>query len=114
MRILLLLLALLFSAGRPAVGEDAPIGLDFAGYPWVLKRSNGHVGAGPNRFGAEGVRVDGRGHLHLKIAGGEGRWVCSEVILERSFGYGLYRFVVQETSQIDVKVAISHLHSTEA
>jgi hypothetical protein len=68
--------------------------LRFSGYEWRVKSSDGRVGPGPNYFsdGEDSAFVDDRGRLHLRIAHRDGRWWCSEVISERSFGYGTYRF----------------------
>jgi hypothetical protein len=68
----------------------------FSGYRWDVKTSKGRVGPGPNRFGADDVRVDAGGRLHLGIVGKKGGWFCSEVVLGRSLGYGEYRFVVRK------------------
>ena len=67
----------------------------FAGYTWSVKASSGPVGPGPNFFSdsSENVWVDGTG-LHLRITLRAGRWCAAEVILDRSLGYGTYRFTV--------------------
>jgi hypothetical protein len=54
----------------------------------------------------DGVRVDPQGHLHLAISPQDGRWICSEVISKRSFGYGTYRFVVRETVNLDLNAVL--------
>jgi hypothetical protein len=64
----------------------------FSGHRWNVKESRGRVGPGPNFFGSEGVWVDARGRLHLAILKKRTGWVCSEVVLDRSLGYGEYRF----------------------
>lgn len=38
--------------------------------------------------------VDGQGFLHLKITYASNQWRCAEIISDRSFGYGQYRFTV--------------------
>lgn len=76
--------------------------ISFSGFKWRVKTSRGGVGPGPNVFGAEGVEVDPHGRLHLAIQRVGNRWVCSEVILERSLGFGEYRFVVSDTAGIDM------------
>ena len=55
---------------------------------------------GPNFFGSEGVEVDARGRLHLAILRKRTGWLCSEVVLDRSLGYGEYRFGIR-TSALD-------------
>jgi hypothetical protein len=71
-----------------------------------VKTSRGNVGPGPNVFGSEGVKVDQRGYLHLAILQDGRRWLCSEVISEGSFGYGEYRFVLQETAHLDINAVL--------
>jgi len=70
--------------------------LQFSGYEWKVKSSNGRVGPGPNYFSdsKNNVDVDAKGRLHLRITQHDGRWQCAEVISTRSFGYGTYRFYV--------------------
>lgn len=72
--------------------------LSFAGYSWSVKTSNGGLaGPGPNYFSdsTNNVFVDGAGALHLWITYTNNTWPCAEVISDRSFGYGQYRFTVQ-------------------
>jgi len=38
------------------------------------------------------VWVDSTGRLHLKITKTKGKWVCAEVVLNATLGYGTYRF----------------------
>jgi hypothetical protein len=45
--------------------------------------------------------TDNSGFLHLEIAKEAGRWMCAEVKLTRSLGYGSYRFVVQDVSHLE-------------
>lgn len=68
--------------------------ISFSGYDWWIKRSCNPVGPGPNYF-EDNAWVDGAGRLHLKIDQRDGRWYCSEVIADRSFGYGTYVFTVR-------------------
>ena len=39
--------------------------------------------------------------MHLRIAKTADDWTCAEVSLTRSLGYGTYRFVVRDTSQLE-------------
>ncbi|MBI3291113.1 hypothetical protein HYZ76_02410 [Candidatus Falkowbacteria bacterium] len=75
--------------------------LDFAGYEWAVKRSDYPVGPGPNYFSDENqsIWVDSDG-LHLTIRQSNGRWECTEAILEQSFGYGTY--ISQTSGRVDV------------
>ncbi|MFW5689994.1 MAG: glycoside hydrolase family 16 protein [Spirochaetota bacterium] len=71
--------------------------VEFSGYEWIVRRSGGLEGPGPNRFSdaSEVVRVDESGGLRLAIVRRGAGWVCAEVILDRSLGYGTYEFAVE-------------------
>lgn len=79
--------------------------ISFAGYDWKVKWSgtspDGRVGPGPNYFSdiEEDVWVDEEG-LHLNISERGGKWYCTEVILDTSFGYGTYIF--QTHGRVDI------------
>lgn len=71
--------------------------IEFAGLTWTVKSSAGALwGPGPNRFSdsADNVWVDEQGRLHLAITFADGAWQCAEVIAQRSFGHGQYRFTI--------------------
>jgi hypothetical protein len=67
--------------------------LSFAGRNWKVKMSDFPAGPGPNYFSddVKDVWVDDEG-LHLTVSNLDGRWYCTEVILQESFGYGTYVF----------------------
>ncbi|HWS99441.1 MAG TPA: glycoside hydrolase family 16 protein [Pyrinomonadaceae bacterium] len=75
--------------------------IQFSGYEWVVKSSEGRVGPGPNYFsdGGDNVTVDDRGRLHLRLTERDGRWYCAEVVSARSFGYGTYRFYLDTPAE---------------
>lgn len=70
--------------------------INFAGYRWAVKDSNGgRVGPGPNVFSnsANNVWTDSWGlHLNVWPQNGCGGWTSSEVILDHTLGYGTYLF----------------------
>jgi hypothetical protein len=66
----------------------------FSGYTWRTKVSSSKVGPGPNFFSQNNVSVDSQGRLHLKISNSGAKWLCSEVVLQQTLGYGTYRFYV--------------------
>lgn len=70
---------------------------------WLVKRSVNDlaIGPGPNVFTSDPqlVFVDDDGRLHLSITHQNGKWLCTEVIADTTFGYGLYTF--QVLSQVD-------------
>lgn len=74
--------------------------LEFAGYQWTIRAAPSDRG-GPNRFDPANAWTDEAGSLHLRIAGGPGRWTCAEVTLTRSFGYGRYSFTVDDLSTLE-------------
>jgi hypothetical protein len=80
-----------------------PAVIAFSGYRWNVKESSRRAGPGPNFFGSEGVEVDARRRLHLAILRKRTGWPCSEVVLDRSLGYGEYRFGIR-TSALDRNV----------
>ena len=67
----------------------------FSGLEWNVR--DGFGGPGPNSFSAsaENVWTDSLGFLHLKIRKIGDQWLCSEVYLQQSYGYGEYLFEVQ-------------------
>jgi hypothetical protein len=70
--------------------------MKFANCDWMVRTAYDPVSPGYNYFSdsAENVWVDETGALHLKIARRGGLWYCSEVIADRSLGYGRYAFTV--------------------
>jgi len=68
--------------------------IKFSGYDWWLKTSASQVGPGPNYFSdsTNNVWVDDAGQLHLRITHRSNFWQCAELVSERTFGYGSYRF----------------------
>lgn len=89
--------------------KDSPTGvISFSGYDWLVKSSDGNkVGPGPNYFSNEndGVWVDDSGRLHLTIKNKKGAWVCTEVTLLKSLGYGHYIFQIESNvEQLDKNI----------
>ncbi len=82
--------------------------LEFSGYQWRTKTTHTRYGPGPNYFSDdEGIWVDGQERLHMQITQIEGRWHCAEVISEESFGYGTYRFYIDNrTDDLDSNVVL--------
>jgi hypothetical protein len=69
--------------------------LRFAGYHWRSKVSSIPIGPGPNTWtdAQHAIWVDATGRLHLRLTtAADGTWSCAEVVSDRSFGYGTYRF----------------------
>jgi hypothetical protein len=70
--------------------------LKFANCDWQVRTAYDPIDPGPNYFSdsTDNVWLDAGGRLHLKVARRGGVWYCSEVVAERSLGYGRYAFTV--------------------
>jgi hypothetical protein len=78
-----------------------PRTISFSGYKWRVKKApECRLGPGPNFFSdaSSDVWVDGRG-LHLRIKKLLNYWYSTEVILDKSLGYGTYIFLTN--SRVD-------------
>jgi hypothetical protein len=74
--------------------------LQFSGYDWTVRAAPGERG-GLNAYDPANAWTDGAGALHLRMTGEPGKWACAQVILTRSLGYGTYRLVVRDVSNLD-------------
>jgi len=75
--------------------------INFSGYEWNVKR--GVFAPGPNYWNdsEDAVFVDKKGHLHIKITKVGDTFYSSEIYLEKSMGYGTYKFVIDGKSEVD-------------
>lgn len=80
--------------------------LHFSGYDWKVRSESSSRG-GVTLFDLANASTDARGALHLRIARAGSDWTCAEVNLTRSLGYGLYRFVVRDSSQLEPAAVLS-------
>ena len=80
--------------------------IQFSGYDWTVRTAGSDRGGEPNFYDPENAWVDEKGYLHLHIGLHNGRWSCAEVILNRSLGYGSYRFVVQDSPHLGASPAV--------
>jgi hypothetical protein len=85
-------------AALPALAQY-PRTIGWNGETWMVKKSTGKVGPGPNYFSdsTNNVWVDGNNKLHLKITKSGNRWECAEVIRVISSGHGAYRFYIDSS-----------------
>jgi hypothetical protein len=111
LRIISAVLGLLILCSR--LSSPAPAGhvrrIGFSGYQWWVKSSSGRVGPGPNRFSdsIRNVFVDDGGRLHLKILQDRGQpWTCAEIVSVLSFGYGTYRFRIEQVGALNVNAVL--------
>lgn len=89
-----LIVALLLSLMVNSKMANSQTTIQFSGLTWLVKSGNG--GPGPNYWSdsEESVWVDNEGMLHLKIRKQGNNWLCSEIYLQESFGYGNYKFLI--------------------
>jgi len=80
--------------------------LQFSGYEWKIRSASSDRGGNITTYDPSNAWTDERGALHLRISKNAGQWRCAEVSLTRSLGYGLYRFVVRDTSHIEPAVVL--------
>jgi hypothetical protein len=81
-----------------ALVATAPI--HFSGYDWTARGTVSDHGGEPNEYDPANAWTDEKGHLHLRMAYRDGHWTCAEITLNRSLGYGTYKFVVQDTAHL--------------
>lgn len=101
-------LAVVTAQGRPMVDAPAvtPKMIRFSGYEWeVLQLPTDSAGV-MHINSPENVSVDAAGALHLRIVRRAGEWTCSEVILQRSLGYGTYSFHVRRVTPFDAATVL--------
>ena len=72
----------------------------FSGYDWTARATVSDHGGVPNQYNPANVWIDEKGYLHLRMAQRDGQWSCAEVSLNRSLGYGTYKFVVQDSATL--------------
>jgi hypothetical protein len=75
--------------------------LQFSGYPWETRETASDHGGSLNFYDPANAWTDRKGFLHLRVTRQQEHWVSAEVKLSRSLGYGSYRFVVRDVSQLE-------------
>jgi len=73
----------------------------FSGYRWVVRQAANDPGGSLNYYDQKNAWTDARGFLHLRTTRRNGQWVSAEVKLNRSLGYGSYRFVLQDVAHLE-------------
>jgi hypothetical protein len=81
--------------------KAGPRTIQFSGYEWQVRGVRSTRGGRNNNYDPANAWTDENGSLHLRIAQNAGEWSCAEVKLSRSLGYGTYRFVVRDVSQLE-------------
>ena len=92
-------------AGDPGKRANRKV-LRFSGYEWLVRAAPSDRG-GRNLYDPGNAWTDAEGALHLRIAGEAPDWTCAEVSLTRHLGYGSYRFVVRDVSQLEPSAVLS-------
>ena len=81
--------------------------LEFSGYEWEVRQTPGNPAGTHNQYDSANAWVDRNGLLHLRIAKQPDGWTSAQVTLFRSLGYGSYRFVVRDISQLEPPVVLA-------
>lgn len=94
-----LVLAKAVMQGAPSNAVSTAI--QFSGYQWEIRETvsddNGTVNTDP----PANAWVDRSGFLHLRVSKRANHWVNVTATLSRSLGYGSYKFVVHDVSQLE-------------
>lgn len=85
--------------GHKGTAGDSRV-VHFSGYDWTVRSTESDHGGEPNAYDPDNAWTDEKGNLHLRMAQRSGHWTCAEVNLNRSLGYGTYRFVVSDTAHL--------------
>ncbi|MFY4777402.1 glycoside hydrolase family 16 protein [Metabacillus sp. RGM 3146] len=84
--------------GRLAQGPRLQDNLiTWAGHDWIIKDSKGgRLAPGNNVWNPKNVYIDSNGNLRLKVDYNSalGVWECAQLSMNKSLGYGTYRFYV--------------------
>jgi hypothetical protein len=92
--------AVVTAKGQP-VAPILPRAIHFSGYDWTALAAGSDRGGESNIYDPANVSTDEKGYLHLRMTPRDGRWTCAEVQLNRSLGYGTYKFVVQDSAHLE-------------
>ena len=85
----------------------SPKTLNFSGYEWTTSTGPIFHAGSRNFFDPANVWIDKSGALHLRISGSPGKWTTAELKLNRSLGYGTYRFQVRDVSHLEPSAVLT-------
>jgi hypothetical protein len=88
---------------QPSVAKT----IHFSGYDWNVRSKESNRAGGITEYDPDNVWIDGADALHLRIGNDAGKSTAAEVSLTRSLGYGLYRFVVLDSSHLEPAAVLS-------
>jgi hypothetical protein len=83
--------------------------VQFSGYEWNVRNNSSDRNGSTFMYLTANASVDSDGFLHLRIARQADTWTCSEVGLKQGFGYGTYRFTVQDVGHLEPAAVLSML-----
>jgi hypothetical protein len=92
-------LAKIVVSGTPLNSPSAAI--QFSGYQWKIRETVSDDNGTLNTDPPANAWVDRSGFLHLRVSTRANHWVNVEATLSRSLGYGSYKFVVRDVSQLE-------------
>ncbi|HTZ48425.1 MAG TPA: hypothetical protein VMH20_12580 [Verrucomicrobiae bacterium] len=92
-------------SGSIALAPTKP--LKFSGYDWKVRTISSDRGGMNNLYDGDNAWTDKKGALHLQIKKKGDKWSCTEVISDRSFGYGTYITVVRDVSLLEPSTILS-------
>lgn len=81
--------------------EPPPKPIHFSGYDWEATNALGESAGVSHANSASNVWTDDNGWLHMRITRQGDQWVCSDVTLSRSLGYGSYSFVLHTIPRLE-------------
>ncbi|HKD05771.1 MAG TPA: hypothetical protein VKB79_07710 [Bryobacteraceae bacterium] len=96
------------------IAEVSPHLLHFSGYDWAVRSSGSSPGGTYNRYDPSNAWTDDQQHLHMRINGPPNHLTSSEIMLNRSLGYGTYRFIVRDISGLDPSAVFSMMTCDDA
>jgi hypothetical protein len=88
--------------------------LHFSGYDWMVRAAASDRGGDTNSYDPANAWIDQKGYLHLQMAVHDGQWSCANVRLTHSLGYGTYRFVVQDSADLQPSAVLGIFTLDEA
>jgi len=93
--------------GEASLHLAVPKTIRFSGYDWNVRSVEGNRGGIQRQYDTENVWLDAQGLMHLKATRSGDGWICSEVNLNRSLGYGTYRFQIRNIAHLEPAANLS-------
>jgi len=90
-----------------SIRRTSPQVLHFSGYDWDVRNTPSSPGGTTNEYDPANAWTDPGGALHMRIAGTPGHLKSAEIFLNRSLGYGTYRFIVRDLAHLDPSAVFS-------